>query len=209
MRPVFAVVALLVTGHQAAAQDRDVSRAPAIWLSVSGGYAWLEPVADGTTSTDWLFGDGWPVRMSLEKALGGNASAGVSYSYLRAPLLFIASQGPCSRGCDAHATVSTYGALFRYARGRSFHDVWELGAGVIQYGDFEGDQSGDALPTRAANRDFAFSLGAGVGYSVRRDWALELMYVRMYAVHERTNLPGNVAAMRRHDHLRFGLRVGY
>jgi hypothetical protein len=207
MRFLLSCFALALVATGASAQRGRAGDTPSIWMSVSGGYLLMANVPDGSTGANWGFGDGWPFRLSLEKTIRTGTSVGVSFLRLRAPLLYVAPTG-CGT-CNAHATVAMYGAVLRLESGRGFNQVFELGAGAMQYGDFREDDTGDALPPDEANLDFAFSLGLGIAVPLWRDWAIEVMGTSINAVHERANLPNNAQTMRQHNLLRAGLRVGF
>jgi hypothetical protein len=203
---ILAALLALIAGPLEAQRRAPSTRDPSTWMSLSGGYMGLSNVVDGSTESTWEFGGGWPLRLSLERALGNGASVGVQTTYLRVPLVY-SSNGPCGN-CNAHATVATYGPMLRIGRGRTFYQTFEFFAGIMQYGNFTGDDGEGTLPPSSPNRDFAFSVGYGFGYALRRDMAIELTTSYLDAVHERTNLPGNARTLIQHTTLMLGLRVG-
>lgn len=205
MRILASVLALALLVSPAHGQAR-TAREPSIWLSASAGYLWMSTVPDGATQSDWRFGDGFPWRLSIEKSFGG-ASLGLAAMWIRAPLLY-ASPSTCGT-CNAHASVAYYGPVLRLAGNRGWHQVIEIGAGVMQYGSFTEDDTGARLPPTSANRDFAISFGYGFGYALSRDWGLEVVWTQISSFHERDNLPGNVSTHRQHSTMRVGLRMGY
>ncbi len=179
---------------------------PSYWLSMSGGFLVMQRVADGSTDSNWDFSNGWPLRVSLERSLGGGATLGVQLTYARVPLRYISS-GSCS-SCDAHATVASYGPILRVGAGNSWYRVLEIFAGVLQYGSFTQDHTDVSLPPASPNRDFALSVGYGFGLTLGRDWAVEVMPSYLMAVHERTNLPGNASSVVRHWQTLLAVRMG-
>lgn len=168
---------------------------------------WLANVPDGATNANWRFGDGWPLQLGLERPLGRSSGIGVHAMWLRAPVLYT-SPSSCGQ-CNAHATLAYYGPYFRTGMGRGVYQVLEIGAGVMQYGNFEEDATGQALPPESPNLDFAYNLGIGAGYSLAADWAMEVVFSNLNAVHERRNLPANSPSVRNHRFLRLGLRIGF
>jgi hypothetical protein len=44
---------------------------------------------------------------------------------------------------------------------------------------------------------------------LRPDWEVEVLATRIYAQHERANLPANTPTLRQHSLIRAGLRLGY
>jgi hypothetical protein len=207
MRFVLLVAALAASTPGVTRAQQGIPREPTVWLTLGSGYLNLASVADGATASGWDFGDGWSWRLSVEKALGSSAALGVHAMWMRAPLRY-QSSASCG-ACDAHATVAYYGPVFRYGRGDRFHQLFEASVGVMQYGSFVEDGTGNRLPPERANRDFAFSLGWGLGWAFRPDWQLEVIGSRIYAQHERGDLPGNTQTLRQHFVIRAGLRIGY
>ncbi|MBV6521020.1 MAG: hypothetical protein MNPFHGCM_01143 [Gemmatimonadaceae bacterium] len=188
---------------------------PTFWLSVGTGILLLAPVWDGNSQSLWDFGDGFPLTFAVEREFGSGLSAGLAGSYTRAPLVYsgTGSNSACdgSIRCNAHATVATYGAVFR-GGGTSgqtgMYQFFRLFLGAIQYGAFEQDSPRRKLPPGGANKDLLFSAGYGFGYAFTGDWRLELTGEYMNGVHERDNLPGNVQTLARHYSIGLGLRVG-
>ncbi len=166
----------------------------------------MQRVADGSTDSNWDFSNGWPLRVSLERSLGSGATLGVQLTYVRVPLRYNSS-ATCG-SCDAHATVASYGPILRVGAGSSWYRVFQLFAGVLQYGSFTQDHTNVSLPPAHPNRDLAFSAGYGFGVPLGRDWALEIMPSYLLAVHERTNLPGNASSVARHWQTLLTLRMG-
>jgi len=208
MRYLALLTTLLLTSPVAHAQRPGApARTPSTWLGLSGGMLLMGNVQDGTTGSSWDFSNAWPIRISLERSMGRGGSLGAQFTYARAPLRY-SSSGPCS-SCNAHATVATYGPLLRIGAGQTWHQVLELFAGVMQYGGFTEDGSELTLPPDSPNRDFAFSVGYGIGYPIGTDWELELMTSYLSAVHERTSLAGNVQTLAQHTTLMVGLRMGF
>jgi hypothetical protein len=211
---ILAVVGLAVAVSHADAQRRrgGFSQGPTNWLAVSGGISIMNAVPDGRTSSTWDFGNGFPLRASIEHSLGGGNSIGLEGSYVRAPLLYTSFGSGACGACNAHATVASYGPVLRLGEPRyqgGFYQVLELFAGVLQYGNFTEDASGQTLPPNQPDKDFAFSIGFGLGHSIGRDFAIELNTSQMRAIHERTGLLGNAQTTITHTLFLLGLRMGF
>jgi len=120
------------------------------------------------------------------------------------------ANGGCTQ-CNAHATVATYGAVFRgggpTAQTGMYRSI-RLFLGGIQYGAFQQDSPKQSLPPKAANIDFLFSAGYAIGYAFAPDWRLEMRGDYMNSIHERDNLPGNAQVLARHYLIGLELRVG-
>jgi hypothetical protein len=182
---------------------------PNNWVSLSFGFQSSPIVRDGSTSSSWDFGSGYPLRVTLERHIGSGATVGVAGSYVRMPLEYASSSNAACTRCDAHATVATYGVVAHVGGGLGFYNAFELFIGAIQYGGFERDDDGTKLPPTSPNVDFAFSPSYGLGYGFARDWKGELAFNWMYTVHERKDLPNNAQVLGNHFLIRAGLRVGF
>ena len=203
-----AITALGVCASSASAQRRDSYRGPANWISLSSGILLLNGVRDGRTQSVWGFGNAYPMRLSLERDIGGGNSIGAQFSYVRAPLVY-RSQASCGT-CNAHATIATYGPMLRLGgSGGTFHEVLEAFAGVLQYGNFTTDDGNITLPPTKPDRDFAFSFNIGVGYSMRRDLAVDVTLAQLRVLHQRTNLPNDAQTLTQHTGVLVAVRMGF
>jgi hypothetical protein len=70
----------------------------------------------------------------------------------------------CFDGCTAKADVTQWLAFLHYGSGLGFHGVYNLEAGITQFGNFREASTGDALPGGSSSNDFSFGLGGGAGY---------------------------------------------
>jgi hypothetical protein len=177
------------------------------WVSLGMGYTTMGDIADGATEAIWRFGDGVQWRFGLERQLASGVAIGGLGTYSRMPLLY--DGGDCQSPCNAHATVTTFGAFFHAGGGTGFHQVIQVFAGVMRYDNFESDSPRAPLEPTSANHDFAFSLGYGFGYTFGTDWELVFVPEYLNTMHERTGLAGNAQVLTRHYALRLGVRVGY
>jgi hypothetical protein len=126
---------------------------------------------------------------------------------MRAPLLYTPFSGA---GVDAHATIASYGAVV-HAGGSAqpgLYNSFKVFLGGVQYGAFEQDSPKQALAPEKANIDLLFSAGYGFGYSLSRDWRMELTAESAFSVHERDGLPGNAQTLSRQYLIGLVLRVG-
>jgi hypothetical protein len=213
MRPSsITLVALLSTlassALPAGAQRRREPPEPKYWLSVSTGYLWLPEVRDGATLSTWHFGDAFPVGVALEKSLRGDMSLGLAFARARVPLTY-RSESLGRR--SAHATVASYGPVLRIRRGAwdALGATLELQPGIVQYGNFQDDLTGEPLPPERANRDFAFTMGYVWSVRFRVDWAFEFGSNVILVFHDRTGLEGDERSLNRHSLLRLAVRLGF
>lgn len=191
-----------------AAQRRGEAPEPKYWLSISTGYLSLSGVRDGRTGSTWNFGDAFPVGLALEKVLGREMSLGLAFARTRVPLTY-SSESSGRR--NAHATVALYGPVLRIQRGawRPFGNTLEVQPGIVQYGNFQDDITGEPLPPERANRDFAFTLAYLWVARFRADWAFEFGTTVILAFHDRTGLEGDERSLSRHSLIRLGARLGF
>jgi hypothetical protein len=190
------------------AQRRGEPPEPRYWLSLSAGYLSLSGVRDGSTGSTWSFGDAFPVGLTLEKSLRGNMSLGLAFTRARVPLTY-RSESLGRR--SAHATVASYGPVLKVRRGawNALGATLELQPGIVQYGNFQDDLSGEPLPPERANRDFAFTMGYVWSVRFRADWAFEFGTDVILVFHDRTGLEGDERSLNRHSLLRLAVRLGF
>src|SRR4029079_10023821 len=191
------VPALVLCAYSAGAQRRDAYRGPANWISGSSGILLMNGVRDGTTGTQWGFGDAYPLQLALARDIGGGNSIGAQVTYIRAPLVY-RSQTTCGL-CDSHATIATYGPMRQLGgSGGVVHEVLEVFAGILQYGNFTSDDDKTPLPPTKPDRDFAFSYNVGLGYEIRSDWSAQITLAQLRALHQRTGLPNDAQTFSQH-----------
>jgi hypothetical protein len=207
------VVALTLTATSARAQDgRGVfsgTREPTWFASISSGFQLGEYIVDDASSSIWDFDAGFMLRGTIEREVARHVYAGVAFTYARLPLTYssTAFSSPCSR-CAADGTISSYGALVRVGGGPGFHQILELFIGALRYGNFEQKTPRGTLPP-SSNTDFAFGAGYGFGYTLSRDWSVQLVQDATNALHERSTSQQAGGRLARHFATRLGVRVGF
>src|ERR1051325_2412960 len=89
-RPLIALVASVVLTSTARAQiGRPAPRPRSLtWVSASVGVMELSNVADGSTNSEWLFGNTVQYRLSVELPIENQSSLGISGAFARAPLRY-------------------------------------------------------------------------------------------------------------------------
>ena len=218
--PVITLAFCTVLAAPAAAQFGRVpetgqaGRDPTWWGSVWGGYQWSNPVSDNRSAAIWRFDSGWGFRGTLERELGGSTAIGVAFNYVRMPLSFRGFATPgggtaCASGCEATATMASYGLVLRNGGGRGLHPVVEGFLGAMQFNNFDFDVASEAPSGEISNTDLAFSVGAGFGYSLSRDFQVIALYDIGRNVHERSNQTFGANRITQHYATRVGLRVGF
>src|SRR5215467_824052 len=101
-RIVVAVIGLASIAVDARAQViRPPARAPEpkTWMSFSVGVMDMSAVHDGSTNSDWEFGNAVQYRISLEMPIQFQSTIGISGSFARVPLTYVPLDGIGTIGC--------------------------------------------------------------------------------------------------------------
>lgn len=182
-------------------------RRDVLWTTAWAGYYDPGSMADGRTSSDWLFSDGLAWRGTLEYGLGGGSSIGVVGTFARLPLEVRSRTGPQSR--DADGDILSLQALFHAGGGAGLHQVIEVSGGVIEFRNFRARGSGEQLGPPDGDRDLTFSLGYGFGYGISGRAQIALVQDFGYTFHQRDGLPASSSRTTMNRSTRIGLRLGF
>jgi hypothetical protein len=211
---LLAVVIALVLGvtfvtPEGAAQILQLpgKRRDVVWTTAWAGYYDPGSMADGRTSSDWLFSDGLAWRGTVEYGLGGGSSIGVVGTFARLPLEVRSRTGAQSR--DADGDILSLQALFHAGGGAGLHQVIEVSAGVIEFRNFRARGSGEQLGPPDGDRDLTFSLGYGFGYGISGRAQIALVQDFGYTFHQRDGLPASSSRTTMNRSTRIGLRLGF
>lgn len=211
MRPLLlALVPLLVAAESGAQIIRRSSLGeapPAAWASGGAGLVQGWTVRDGSTTSQWDFGDATMYQASLEKNFSG-LSAGLRGTTALVPLRY---SGSTTTGApvttDADANVSQLLAVVHVAGARGFHSVLELDAGATMYSNFRARTTGDRL-VPASDVDFTFTFGYGFGYGFSNRFQVEVVQDLTTVLHQRTGLDASAATSSRMNSTRIAGRFG-
>lgn len=153
------LVASIVLASTAHAQIGRVQPRPKslTWVSASVGVMELSDIQDGSTNSEWLFGNTVQYRLSLELPIENQSTFGISGAFARVPLRYqslgIVNPG-CSFSCDADATVTQLMATFHAGRtALGFHQIIDISLGAVGYSGFRARASGERLPPRQLDPD--------------------------------------------------------
>jgi hypothetical protein len=187
---------------------------PKTWMSFSVGVMDLSAVHDGSTNSDWEFGNAVQYRISLEVPVQNQSTFGISGSFARVPLTYVPLDGigtvACSFSCDADATVTQLMATFHAGRGTiGFHQIIDLSLGATGYSGFRARSSGARLAPRQLDADLTGGIGYGFGYSFSPDMQITLVQEGFLSVHQRTGVAGGENTLGRQFVLRLGTRFGF
>ena len=214
-RPLIALVVSVALTSTAHAQ---IGRLPArpralTWVSASVGVMELSNVADGSTRSEWLFGNTVQYRLSVELPIQNQSTVGISGAFARVPLRYepldVVNPG-CSFTCDADATVTQLMATFHAGRtALGFHQIIDISVGAIGYSGFRARASGARIPPRQLDADVAGGIGYGFGYALSPDMQISLVQEGFLSVHQRTGLDNGTDTIGRQFVLRLGTRFGF
>src|SRR5438094_5100117 len=187
---------------------------PKTWMSFSVGVMDLSGVHDGSTQSDWEFGNAVQYRVSLELPIQYQSTVGISGSFAPVPPTYtqlgVGTIG-CPSQCDADATVTSLMATF-HAGGRGgigFHQIIDISIGATGYSAFRARGSGEQLPPRQLDADLSGGIGYGFGYAFSPDVQITLVQEGFLTVHQRTGVGASENTLGRQFILRLGTRFGF
>ena len=183
------------------------------WVSASGGFLAVQRVSDGSTLSDWFFGNATQYRVSVEMPLQSGSTLGIVAATARVPLEYrpfaTNTATACSVGCDADANISQLLAALHIGRsGMGVYQVIDLAAGATIYWNFRERGTGAALEPSSPDLDLALSLGYGFGYAFSPDMQVELVQDGAFSMHQRTGLSAGDNTLIRQFTTRIGMRFG-
>ena len=182
-------------------------RRDVLWTTAWAGYYDPGSMADGRTSSDWLFSDGLAWRGTVEYGIGGGSTIGVVGTFARLPLEVRSRTGEPSR--DADGDIRSLQALFHAGGGAGLHQVIEVSAGVIEFRNFRARDSGGQLGPPDGDRDLTFALGYGFGFGISGRAQIALVQDFGYTFHQRDGLPASSSRTTMNRSTRIGLRLGF
>lgn len=159
--PLVALVALALP-HFAGAQisRRRGGYQPEPQYSVGLAYGYMDGGSffDAKTGNTWNLGYSSQIQATLDKAIQGGASIGVSAGFGNAAVA-LANCVSCNTSVD----VTQYMVYLHGGRGVGFHGMYNLEAGATEFSNLR-DRDSDADLGVPAQYDFTFGFGGGIGY---------------------------------------------
>jgi len=136
---------------------------PGYWVGLSYGYLDGTSMTDDATNSRWAFGYSSQIRATFEKTIQRGVSAGLSAGFATAPMTYQGFTSACLGGCSATGDITQWLAFIHAGSGLGFHGMYNLEAGITQFGHFRDRATGTDLASGSSN-DFTFGLGGGLGY---------------------------------------------
>jgi hypothetical protein len=144
---------------------------PDYWVGLEYGYQGGMTVLDAS-GAEWQIGYTSQLRATAEKTVARGISVGVAAGFSTPTLNYFpgadGSSFSCEFQCTAKADVTQWLVFVHSGSGVGFHGVYNLEAGITQFGNFREQFTNDQLPPTNAVNDFSFGLGGGAGYGFSR-----------------------------------------
>lgn len=191
-----AAFAVLGAATPAAAQFRQVTKAPNTWATAwVGGY--LSPGRVHDASGNWDFGSAFAGGVGLHRQVGPGLALGVETSF--APAAYErtdAATGELIEDGDARLVTGMLTGRLRTSGGGNFGMYLTGGAGAFLYG-LSGLDGWDP--------DLALSTGAGLEYRPSINRSLFIEWGRYWTFHQKEGVRDNTT---KHSQIRAGMRFG-
>jgi hypothetical protein len=161
---------------------------------------------DGATNSRWAFGYSSQIRATLEKTIQRGVALGVSAGFATAPMTYQGFSSSCLGGCSATGDITQWLAFVHAGSGLGFHGMYNLEAGITQFGNFRDRATGADLSSGSSN-DFTFGFGGGLGYGFAPNMDMyvgEQWDIILHSQGDETN-----ADAPRQLTFRIGFRVGF
>ena len=178
--------------HRADAQiirgDRFALRDPQTWVSAM--YGWQEgwTVMDGRTNSRWDLGDTQQYGASIERAVMSGVTLGVRATTATPEVRYEAFDLPTTAGVAAETRVTQALGIVHVSTGRQLRSVFELGLGATIYSPIRHQASGETLGDTRTDSDFSFSFTYGLGYSLSRNFHVDVVQDLGTSLHQKTGL---------------------
>lgn len=210
------LVALPLTGAEAQIirGGRFGLRDPQTWVSAMIGWQDGWTVFDGRTSSRWDLGDTQQYGGSIEHAVANGVTLGVRATTSMPSVRYEEINPPLSSGLGAQifpaeARVTQALGVVHVTTGRQFRSVFELGLGTTIYSPIRHQTTGETLGATRTDADFAFSFTYGLGYSVSRNFHVDVVQDIGRSLHQKTGLAAGEDTSARISSTRLVARYGF
>ena len=173
----------------------------AITVSIAAGLLQTQGRFDGQSGTDWILGESFQFRGSVETSLRSGSSVGFTATFASVPL---------RRGVNPSASgdiqFRQFMATFRSPEGQGFYQLIELAAGLSQWANYSGTDNLTAEERKSRN-GLALVIGFGFGISLGDRAAITLVQDAGTVIGSSEGLPSGVSRVQRQYTTRLGLRL--
>ncbi|MFL5620298.1 MAG: hypothetical protein ACJ79A_18135 [Gemmatimonadaceae bacterium] len=182
-------------------------RDPQTWVSATLGWQSDWTVYDGGTGSRWDLGDTQAYGASIEHAVAGGVTVGVRASTSTPSVLYTTADAFGAREADMRVTQAL--GVLHVTTGRGFRSVFELGLGTTIYSDFRERGTNARLGPEKTDADFTFVFTYGLGYSVSRNFHVDVVQDLGTSLHQKTGLTAGEATSARISTTRLVARYGF
>jgi hypothetical protein len=172
-----------------------------IIVSIAAGLLQTQGRFDGQSGTDWILGEAFQYRGSVETSLRSGSSVGFTATLASVPMR--RSVNPSASG---DIQFRQFMATFRSPEGQGFHQLIELAAGLSQWASYSGSDNLSADERKARN-GLSLVIGFGFGISLGDRAAITIVQDAGTVIGSGEGLPSGVSRVQRQYTTRLGLRL--
>lgn len=182
-------------------------RDPQTWVSATLGWQSGWTVVDGTTDSRWDLSDTQQFGASIERAVASGVTVGVRASTSQPSVRYTSTSALTQREADTRVTQAL--GVVHVTTGRAIRSVFELGLGSTIYSNFRERATGQPIGTAKTDADFVFLFAYGLGYSVSRNFHIDVVQDLGTSLHQKTGLAAGEDTSARISSTRLVARYGF
>jgi hypothetical protein len=182
-------------------------RDPQTWVSATVGWQSGWTVIDGTTDSRWDLSDTQQFGASIERAVASGVTVGVRASTSQPSVRYTSTSALTQREADTRVTQAL--GVVHVTTGRAIRSVFELGLGSTIYSNFRERVTGQPIGTAKTDADFVFLFAYGLGYSVSRNFHIDVVQDLGTSLHQKTGLAAGEDTSARISSTRLVARYGF
>jgi hypothetical protein len=182
-------------------------RDPQTWVSATVGWQSGWTVIDGTTDSRWDLSDTQQFGASIERAVASGVTVGVRASTSQPSVRYTSTSALTQREADTRVTQAL--GVVHVTTGRAIRSVFELGLGSTIYSNFRERATGQPIGTAKTDADFVFLFAYGLGYSVSRNFHIDVVQDLGTSLHQKTGLAAGEDTSARISSTRLVARYGF
>jgi hypothetical protein len=182
-------------------------RDPQTWVSATVGWQSGWTVIDGTTDSRWDLSDTQQFGASIERAVASGVTVGVRASTSQPSVRYTSTSALTQREADTRVTQAL--GVVHVTTGRAIRSVFELGLGSTIYSNIRERVTGQPIGTAKTDADFVFLFAYGLGYSVSRNFHIDVVQDLGTSLHQKTGLAAGEDTSARISSTRLVARYGF